>query len=108
MARSQFRSQGTANSNVIHLFERNKEPESKLWLNVLSKALDDALYSSDHNSAERAISWVMNHGKDFKLVCHYAGRNWHYVYHKVIKQVLERENKFKSLRKRAFDNGIRR
>ena len=77
-------------------------------MNVLSKALDDALYSSDHNSAERAISWVMNHGEDFKLVCHYAGRNWHYVYHKVIKQVLERENRFKSLRKRALDNGIRR
>ena len=51
---------------------------------------------------------IMNMKEDFQIVCHYAGRNWHYVYHKVIKQVLERENRFKSLRKRALDNGIRR
>ncbi len=47
MARSKFRSQATANSNALELFGRAKQPEQKLWIAVLAKALDDALYQND-------------------------------------------------------------
>ena len=35
--------QGTANNNVINLFEKGKDPEEKLWISVLGKAMEDAL-----------------------------------------------------------------
>ena len=38
---------GTANDNVINLFEKGKDPEQKLWISVLGKALEDALRGSD-------------------------------------------------------------
>ena len=43
MARSNFRSQGTANSNALDLFGDRKEPEEQLWIAVLTKAIDDAV-----------------------------------------------------------------
>ena len=55
MARSKFRSQATANSNAIELFGRKKEPEQNLWIAVIAKALDDALYQNDLREAQIAI-----------------------------------------------------
>ena len=55
---------GTANNNVINLFERGKDPEQKLWTSVLGKALEDALRGSDLREAEFSINWIASQGSD--------------------------------------------
>ena len=95
MARSKFRSQATANSNAIELFGRKKEPEQNLWIAVIAKALDDALYQNDLREAQIAIVWVQGCSKNFKYVCHLAGYDWKYVYDKVIKKVNKRDQEIK-------------
>ena len=95
MARSKFRSQATANSNAIELFGRKKEPEHNLWIAVIAKALDDALYQNDLREAQIGIAWVQGRSKNFKFVCHLAGYDWKYVYDKVIKQIDKRDKEIK-------------
>ena len=95
MARSKFRSQATANSNAIELFGRKKEPEQNLWIAVIAKALDDAMYQNDLREAQIAIVWVQGCSKNFKYVCHLAGYDWQYVYQKVIKKVNKRDQEIK-------------
>ena len=95
MARSKFRSQATANSNAIELFGRKKEPEQNLWIAVIAKALDDALYQNDLREAQIAIVWVQGCSKNFKYVCHLAGYDWQYVYQKIIKKVNKRDQEIK-------------
>ena len=95
MARSKFRSQATANSNAIELFGRKKEPEQNLWIAVIAKALDDALYQNDLREAQIAIVWIQGCSKNFKYVCHLAGYDWQYVYQKVIKKVNQRDQEIK-------------
>ena len=79
-----------ANSDVIHLVERNKEPEQKLWVAVLAKAFDDAFKSADERAALEALSWV-KHGRDFNYVCGLAGRDPNYVRKKMLNKVIDRE-----------------
>jgi len=95
MGRSTFRSQGTANSNALEIFGTRKEPEDLLWSAVLSKAADDALYSSDFREAMLAIGWFEGEGRDFRYVCQLAGRDPNYVLKKILKQVIERKRKIK-------------
>ena len=95
MARSKFRTQGTANNNALELFGRKKEPEQNLWIAVIAKALDDALYQNDLREAQIAIVWVQGCSKNFKYVCHLAGYDWQYVYQKVIKKVNQRDQEIK-------------
>ena len=96
MARSH---QGTANNNVINLFEKGKDPEQKLWISVLGKALEDALRGSDLREAEFSINWIASQGSDFRLVCHLAGRNWKYVYETVKHRIEERRKNIDDYRK---------
>ena len=96
MARSH---QGTANNNVINLFEKGKDPEEKLWISVLGKALEDALRGSDLREAEFSINWIASQGSDFRLVCHLAGRNWKYVYETVKHRIEERRKNIDDYRK---------
>ena len=70
MARSKFRSQATANSNAIELFGRKKEPEQNLWIAVIAKALDDALYQNDLREAQIAIAWVQGCSNNFLSLIH--------------------------------------
>ena len=91
MARSKFRSQATANSNALELFGRKKEPEHNLWIAVIAKALDDALYQNDLREAQIGMAWVQGRSENFKYVCHLAGYDWRYVYVKVIKKIDARE-----------------
>tara|TARA_R100000654_G_scaffold6254_3_gene16577 strand:- start:2059 stop:2466 length:408 start_codon:yes stop_codon:yes gene_type:complete len=79
-----------ANSDVIHLVDRNKEPEQKLWVAVLAKAFDDAFKSADERAALEALSWV-KHGRDFNYVCGLAGRDPNYVRKKMLNKVIDRE-----------------
>ena len=78
------------NNDVIHLVDRNKEPEQKLWIAVLAKAFDDAFYSADERSALDALSWI-KHGSNFNYVCGLAGRDPNYVRKKMLNKVIERE-----------------
>ena len=78
------------NNDVIHLVDRRKEPEQKLWIAVLAKAFDDAFYSTDNRAALEALSWI-RHGIDFNYVCGLAGRNPEYVRKKMLNKVIERE-----------------
>ena len=89
---------GTANDNVINLFERGKDPEQKLWISVLGKALEDALRGSDLREAEFSINWIASQGSDFRLVCHLAGRNWKYVYETVKDRIEERRKNIEDFR----------
>ena len=79
-----------ANSDVIHLVERNKEPEQKLWVSVLAKAFDDAFNSADERAALEALSWI-KHGRDFNYVCGLAGRDPNYVRRRMLNKVIDRE-----------------
>ena len=82
---------GTANDNVINLFENGKDPVEKLWISVLGKAMEDALRGTDIREAELSINWIRNQSNDFRLVCHLAGRDWRYVYQSVIERVKARQ-----------------
>ena len=42
------------NSSIY--LERNKEPEQKLWISVLSKAVDDAFQGNDFGEALKSIN----------------------------------------------------
>ena len=111
MARSKFKSQATANSNAIELFGIRKEPEQNLWISVVAKALDDALYQTDLREAQIAIAWVQGRSKNFKFVCHLAGYDWRYVYKKVIDKVDKRDKDIKEYIKGIKDlvnSGIQR
>ena len=79
-----------ANSDVIHLVDRNKEPEQKLWVAVLAKAFDDAFNSADERAALEALSWI-KHGRDFNYVCGLAGRDPNYVRRRTLNKVIDRE-----------------
>tara|TARA_R100000700_G_scaffold21986_1_gene28656 strand:+ start:486 stop:893 length:408 start_codon:yes stop_codon:yes gene_type:complete len=79
-----------ANSDVIHLVDRNKEPEQKLWVAVLAKAFDDAFNSADERAALEALSWI-KHGRDFNYVCGLAGRDPNYVRRRMLNKVIDRE-----------------
>ena len=81
-----------ANSDVIHLVERNKIPEQKLWISVLAKAFEDAFRSNDRTAALEALSWI-KHGVDFNQVCGLAGRDGKYVKSRMLDKVVEREEK---------------
>ena len=89
---------GTANDNVINLFERGKDPEQKLWISVLGKALEDALRGTDLREAELSINWIVNQSSDFRLVCQLAGRNWKYVYETVKDRIEERRKNIEDFR----------
>ena len=79
-----------ANNDVIHLVERNKTPEQRLWIAVLAKAFDDAFYSTDDRAALDALSWI-RHGIDFNYVCRLAGRDGVYVKERMLDKVINRE-----------------
>ena len=79
-----------ANSDVIHLVQRNQEPEQKLWVAVLAKAFDDAFYTTDERAALEALSWI-KHGSNFNYVCGLAGRNPEYVRNRMLDKVIARE-----------------
>ena len=96
------RNQGTANSNAIQLHGTRKEPEELLWNAVLSKAADDALFTTDYREALLSINWFETGGRDFRNVCQYAGRDHEYVSKKILKQVRERKRKINE-----WEEGIR-
>tara|TARA_R100001086_G_scaffold241063_1_gene167726 strand:+ start:523 stop:972 length:450 start_codon:yes stop_codon:yes gene_type:complete len=96
------KSRGTANSNAIQLQGRRKEPEELLWIAVLSKAADDALFTTDYREALLAINWFEGEGRDFRYVCHLANRDHYYVLRKILKLVQERKRKIKE-----WEDGIR-
>ena len=81
-----------ANNEAIHLIDRNKIPEQKLWISVLAKAFEDAFRSTDTRAALEALSWI-KHGADFNQVCNLAGRNGTYVKAKMLNKVIEREQR---------------
>jgi len=80
-----------ANSSMC--IERNKEPEHKLWISVLSRAVDDAFQGNDFDEALKAISWIKHDGGDFKKVCQMAGRSPQYVRERILQTLLEREKR---------------
>ena len=96
------RSRGSANSNAIQLQGRRKEPEELLWIAVLSKAADDALFTTDYREALLAINWFEGEGRDFGYVCQLANRDHNYVLRKILKLVQERKRKIKE-----WEDGIR-
>tara|TARA_R110002110_G_scaffold87818_3_gene228612 strand:- start:2567 stop:3106 length:540 start_codon:yes stop_codon:yes gene_type:complete len=68
-------------------------PEQDLWTSVLSKAAHDAIYSSDWTESKKSIAWFKANREDFKEVCKMAGRDPDYVYRKILKLLVKREEK---------------
>ena len=93
-----------ANSDVIHLVERNKTPEQKLWIAGLAKAFDDAFYSADERAALDALSWI-RHGSDFNYVCGLAGSDPKYVRKKMLDKVIDRESQI-LMRHKQIKEGV--
>jgi len=91
-----------ANSSIY--LERNKEPEHKLWISVLAKAVDDAFQGNDFPEALKAISWIKRSGGDFKKVCQMAGRSPEYVREKILQTLLEREKRIIENTERFYIN----
>ena len=79
-------------NSAIYL-ERNKEPEHRLWISVLTKAVDDAFQGNDFGEALKAINWIKHDGGDFKKVCQMAGRSPDYVRERILQSLLEREKR---------------
>ena len=103
------RSQGPANSTAIQLFGDRKDPEELLWTAVLAKAVDDAIYTSDYDEALSAINWIEGGGRDFRFVCHLAGRDSSYVVKKLLTQILSRKKKIEEWKesiKKNIENGM--
>ena len=103
------RSQGPANSNAIQLFGDRKDPEELLWTAVLAKAVDDAIYTSDYDEALSAINWIEGGGRDFRFVCHLAGRDSSYVVKNLLTQILSRKKKIEEWKesiKKNIENGM--
>ena len=92
----------TANNNALDILGRKKEPEENLWIAVIAKAVDDAIYSSDYREAMISIGWIESECKDFKFVCHLANRDPNYVYRKLKKQLQQRKQHI-----RDFNDNIR-
>ena len=90
-------------NSAIYL-ERNKEPEHRLWISVLSKAVDDAFQGNDFPEALKAISWIKRSGGDFKKVCQMAGRSPEYVREKILQTLLEREKRIIENTERFYIN----
>ena len=80
------------NSNPYYE-DRNKEPEEKLWSSVLTVAMNDAFNSNNWTEAIEAINWIKHDSLDFKKVCSMAGRSPTYVRERILKALLEREEK---------------
>jgi|TARA_Y100000114_G_C11719322_1_gene307647 hypothetical protein len=98
-----------ANNDVIHLVERRKQPEQKLWTAVLAKAFDDAFYCSDERAALSALGWIKG-GSDFGSVCRLAGRDPSYVKERMLNKVIVREAAIlgkRALIKKQIDNVIK-
>ena len=91
-----------ANSSIY--LERNKEPEHKLWISVLSKAVDDAFQGNDFGEALKAIDWSKRAGVDFKKVCQMAGRSPEYVRERILQTLLEREKRIIENTERFYIN----
>jgi len=66
-------------------------PEQYLWLSVLTKAADDAMYTSDWRESKSAIHWFRSGGEDFKDVCEMAGYDPGYVWEHIKSSIQKRE-----------------
>ena len=77
---------------------QSRTPEQQLWISVLTKAADDAIYTSDWLEARKAIAWFRSNNKEFKEVCQYAGFNPDYVAGKMERPLNEREQHMECVR----------
>ena len=77
---------------------QSRTPEQQLWISVLTKAADDAIYTSDWLEARKAIAWFRSNNKEFKEVCQYAGFNPDYVAEKMEGPLNEREQHMECVR----------
>jgi len=69
----------------------NGSPEKDLWNAVLSKAVDDAFFTSNWKESLNSIDWIESKNRNFRLVCEMAGRNPDYVYRKILKKITDRK-----------------
>jgi len=53
-----------------------KSPELKLFRSIITQAIEDAMYDGLNKykiiDKREAISWLVSHSNDFKMICHYA------------------------------------
>jgi len=53
-----------------------RSPELKLFRSIITQAIEDAMYNGLDKykiiDKREAISWLVSHSNDFKMICHYA------------------------------------
>ena len=53
-----------------------KSPELKLFRSIITQAIEYAMYNGLDKykiiDKREAISWLVSHSNDFKIICHYA------------------------------------
>ena len=59
------------------------------------------MYSSDWREARLAISWFKGKGAGFREVCELAGKDPNYVYTRMMKVIVGRENNMEAIRSGA-------
>ena len=97
-----------------------KSPELKLFRSIITQAIEDAMYDGLNKykiiDKSEAISWLVSHSNDFKIICHYADIDSQYasvkfakamkldiytltdMQHKVIQNKTDRPHKEKNYR----------
>ncbi|WP_130470321.1 hypothetical protein [Candidatus Magnetaquicoccus inordinatus] len=67
------------------------QPERKLWIAVLSTAINDALFAEDPLTKQTARRWFQQGGKSFALVCELANFEPEFVRKKILQTIEKNE-----------------
>ena len=70
--------------------ESKKHGVDELWIAVLTRAVEDALRTSEYDQdliRHSARYWFRSYSTNFRLICELAGRNPRYVREKMLKQI---------------------
>jgi hypothetical protein len=60
------------------------QPERKLWIAVLTTAINDALFGEDPLTRQTARRWFLHGGRSFDFVCELANFEPKFVRHKIL------------------------
>lgn len=99
----------TANQRVSIYKMSSWIPEQRLWQACILNAVHEACNEAWRNKLQKkqALSWFQG-GKDFKMVCDYAGWNESYVKNKFWEMYLTKQLAKSHMRHRAYPDKIKR
>ncbi|MBF0096791.1 MAG: hypothetical protein HQM04_09790 [Magnetococcales bacterium] len=63
------------------------QPERKLWIAVLTTAINDALFGEDPLTRQTARRWFLHGGRSFDFVCELANFEPEFVRNKILQAI---------------------